>query len=230
MSQTSIERLRDYLAQLPPQAQALLMREFERAIERGEDVAVAAFVLEQLRKVVRGANDEARPRIDDPARLSFRALEPFLVEGNVPARPGQIRRASLAPIWQWLVRDGAPEAFKEFEAALAGLRESATASDLDRPVRKFQLAASEAISKIAAPAPGGDKQRALARVGPPSAIEDLLPIGAVLSAHEALDALSDRLPSYLRIFAESQIASVMAALNVAALQTPQVLPFALSLV
>ena len=53
MSQTSIERLRDYLAQLPPQAQALLMREFERAIERGEDTTVATFVLEQLRKVVR---------------------------------------------------------------------------------------------------------------------------------------------------------------------------------
>ena len=52
MSQTSTERLRDYLAQLPPQAQALLMREFERAIERGEDTAVATFVLEQLRKVV----------------------------------------------------------------------------------------------------------------------------------------------------------------------------------
>ena len=41
MSQTPTDRLRDYLAQLPPQSQALLMREFERAIERGEDVAVA---------------------------------------------------------------------------------------------------------------------------------------------------------------------------------------------
>ena len=38
MSQTSTERLRDYLAQLPPQSQALLMREFERSLERGEDV------------------------------------------------------------------------------------------------------------------------------------------------------------------------------------------------
>src|ERR1700751_4467900 len=98
MSQTSIERLRDYLAQLPPQAQALLMREFERAIERGEDIAVAAFVLEQLRKGVRGAEDNARPPTDDPARLTFRTLEPFLVEGNLPVRPGQIRRASLLPI------------------------------------------------------------------------------------------------------------------------------------
>jgi len=230
MSQTSIERLRDYLAQLPPQAQALLMREFERAIERGEDVAVATFVLEQLRKVVRGADDEARPRIDDPARLTFRSLEPFLVEGHLPARPGQIRRASLVPIWQWLVRDGVPDAFKEFEAALVNSRQSASASDLDRLVRKFQLAAAEAITRIATPVSGGDKQRALARVGPPDVIEDLLPIGAVLSAHEALDTLSGRLPSYLRIFAESQLTSAMAALNVPALQTPQVLPFALSLV
>src|ERR1700710_2328377 len=135
MSQTSIERLRDYLAQLGPQAQALLLREFERAIERGEDVAVATFVLEQLRKVVRGADDEARPRTDDPARLTFRPLEPFLVEANLPIRPGQIRRASLMPIWQWLIRDGAPDAFKELEAALAR-RESATAADLDKQIRK----------------------------------------------------------------------------------------------
>jgi predicted DNA-binding protein len=230
MSQTSTERLRDYLAQLPPQAQALLMREFERAIERGEDTAVASFVLEQLRKVVRGAADEARPRIDDPARLTFRTLEPFLVEGNVRVRPGQVRRASLLPVWQWLVRDGAPDAFKEFEAALAQLKESAKTADLGKELRKFQLAASDAIARIATPAPGGDKQRALARVGSPSVIEDLLPIGAVLSAHDALDALNSRLPSYLRIFADAQVAAVMASLNIPALQMPQVLPFALSLV
>ena len=76
----------------------------------------------------------------------------------------------------------------------------------------------------------GDKQRALARVGPPDVIEDLLPIGSVLQAREALDTLNGRLPSYLRVFADSQIASVSASLNVPALQTPQLLPFALSLV
>src|SRR5206468_1043127 len=168
MSQTSTERLRDYLAQLPPQSQALLMREFERAIERGEDVAVASFVLEQLRKVVRGTEEEARPRTDDPARLTFRPLEPFLIEGNVPVRPGQIRRASLMPIWQWLVRDGAPDAFKAFEASLKGLKAHA-AADLDDEIRSFQLAAAEAIARVATPTPGGDKQRALARVGPPAA-------------------------------------------------------------
>src|SRR6266850_7059286 len=87
MSQTSIDRLKDYLGQLPPQAQALLMREFERAIERGEDTAVASLVLEQLRKVARGPGQGTSPRSRDAARLLFRALEPFLVEGNLPTRP-----------------------------------------------------------------------------------------------------------------------------------------------
>jgi hypothetical protein len=230
MSQTSIERLRDYLAQLPPQSQALLMREFERALERGEDTTVATFVLEQLRQIVRGSDEETKPRVDDPARLLFRPLEPFLVEGNVPLRPGQIRRTSLLPVWQWLNRDGAPEQAREFEAALEKIRQTGTAFNLESAVRKFQLAAADAIVKIASPTPGGDKPRALSRVGPPNVIEDLLPIGSVLQAREAIDSFSGRLPSYLRVFADSQIASVGAALNVPPLQTPQVLPFALSLI
>jgi hypothetical protein len=229
MSQTSIERLRDYLAQLPPQAQALLMREFESALERGEDTTVATFVLEQLRQIVRGTDEEARPRTDDPARLLFRPLEPFLVESNFPVRRGQIRRASLPLVWQWLVRDGAPEQAREFEATLARLRETGTGSDPEAPVRKLQIAAADAIGKVAALGASGDK-RALARVGPPDVIEDLLPIGSVLQFREALDTLNGRIPSNLRVFAGSQIGMIGTALNVPALQTPQLLPFALSLV
>ena len=229
MGQTSIERLRDYLAQLPPQSQALLMREFERAVERGgQDATIATFVLEQLRKVVRGAEDEARPRADDPTRLLFRPLDPFLIDGNT-VRPGQVRRASLLPVWQWLVRDGAPEAVGEFEAALGRTPASAATSELEPAIRKLQRAVAEAILKVATPIPGGDKQRALARVGPPNVIDDLLPIATVLQTREALETLSGRIPSFLRVFAESQIASVGASLNVPSLQTPQMLPFALSL-
>ena len=45
-----------------------------------------------------------------------------------------------------------------------------------------------------------------------------------------MDALGSRLPSQLRAFTDSQITSVTAALAVPALQTPQLLPFALSLI
>jgi hypothetical protein len=231
MSQTSTERLRDYLAQLPPQAQALLMRGFERAIERGEDTAVATMVLEQLRKVVRGTeeDEEARPRTDDPARLVFRPLEPFLAESNFPVRPGQIRRTSLLPVWQWLSRDGAPEQAREFDAVLVQARQNGASSMVEAAARKFQFAAVEAISKVAA-APGDDKQRSLSRIGPPNVVDDLLSIGGVLRAREALDTLGGRLPGQLRVFNDSQIASVTEALNVPLLQTPQLLPFALSLI
>ena len=80
MSQTSIERLRDYLAQLPPQSQALLMREFERAIERGEETTIATLVLEQLRRVVRGPEpaapkpEEVEDREEGVRRRSGEAL------------------------------------------------------------------------------------------------------------------------------------------------------------
>jgi hypothetical protein len=229
MSQASTERLRNYLAQLPPQSLALLMREFERAVERGEDTKTANLVLEQLRKIVRQAeeDDEARPRSDDPARLLFRPLEPFLAEGNFPVRPGQIRRASLLSVWQWLSRDGAPVQAREFEQALAQAHEGPA---IEAATRKFQLAAAEAIGRIATPVPGEDRQRALARVGPPNVVEDLVHIGTVLRAREALKTLGSRLPARLRAFGDSQIASVMEALNVPSLQTPQILPFALSLV
>lgn len=232
MNQASTERLREYLAQLPPQSQALLMREFERALERGEETAVATFVLGLLRSIVRGAeeDEDMRPRTEDPARLLFRPLEPFLVDGNFPIRPGQIHRASLAAVWQWLGRDGAAEAVREFEGTLAKARASDGRAAIDPAVRKLQLAAASAIGTLSALPPGDDRQRALARVGSPNVVEDLFSIGAILQAREALDTLNGKLPGNLRIFGDSQVISTMASLNVPSLQTPQVLPFALSLV
>ncbi len=226
MSQT-IERLRDYLGQLPPQSQALLMRAFERAIERGEDTAVATLVLEQLRKVVRGT-DDTPPRTEDAARLVFRPLEPFLAEANVPLRVGQIRRSSLATVWQWLAREGAAGPVGELESLLARPADGEKSREVEAAVRKMQTAAVQAINDVSTGP--GDRQRALARVGSPDVVDDLLSIGAVLSAREALDTLNSRLPSFMRMFGESQIASVGAALNVPSLQKSKILPFALTLI
>ncbi|MGL5166766.1 MAG: hypothetical protein ACRC9K_12850 [Afipia sp.] len=228
MSQSSIERLRDYLGQLPPKAQALLMREFERAMERGEDVAVANFVLEQLRMVVRAPSEDTTPRTEDPMRRVFRPLEPFLVETVPHVRPGQIRRSSLGPVWLWLGREGCPEAVAAFEASIAS--DAAGAPDVNAAVRTLQLAASEAIANVTGTLSGGDRQRTLGRLGATSVVEDIGPIGAVLSARDSLEKLNHKLPGQIRVFAESHIRSAMAALNLPSLQTQQVLPFAVSLV
>ena len=97
-------------------------------------------------------------------------------------------------------------------------------------MRKLQLAAAQAIANVATPAQGDDRQRALARIGAPNVVEDLLAIGSVLQSREALETFNGKLPGYLRMFGDSQIAATVASLNVPSLQTPQVLPFALSLV
>ena len=225
MSQSSIERLREYLGQLPPKAQALLMREFERAIERGEDVAVANFVLEQLRGIVRAPSEDITARTEDPMRHLFRPLDPFLVDNPPSIRPGQIRRSSLGPVWLWLGREGCPDAIKAFEATVAG-----GAPDIKSAVRAAQLAAADAIANVTGALTGGERQRTLGRLGATSVVEHIGSIGAVLGATEQLDKLNQKLPGHIRNFTESHIRSVMDALNLPSLQTPHVLPFSVSLV
>lgn len=221
MSQSSAERLKAYLAQLPPRAQALLIREFERSLERGEDAAVANFVLGELRKIVRGADASESPRFNDPQRLLFAPLEPYLTESHAPAGPGQIRRQSLAPIWMWLTREGAPDAASAFISALEA------GGDLATVARAFQTVAADVIAALLAET---DPRRGAARVGPAGAVEDLPGIGAVLKSIDALDQLAGKIPSQIRTFGPSQIVSVNAALAAPALQSPQVLPFAVRFV
>jgi hypothetical protein len=107
---------------------------------------------------------------------------------------------------------------------------SGSNSGLEAATRKFQLAAAEAILNVATPVAGDDRHRSLARIGPPNVVEDLLSIGGVLRAREPLESLGSRMPGQMRAFSEAQIASISSALNVPSLQTPQLLPFAMSLI
>lgn len=219
------DRLRDYLRQLAPRAQTLLMREFERALERGEDTAVATFVLAELRKIVRADDSNDRPRAEDAARLVFACLGPFLTDDGQP-RSGQIRRSSLEPVWLWLSKTAVVDAAAEVEQSLA------SAGGVDGAVRKFQIAASEAIAAAISPSSrGGDRTRGLGRIGSPSAVEDLPSIGIIFGNREALETLHARLPKIIRTFGDSQIASVRSQLTqFPSLQRPDVLPISLALV
>ena len=199
MSQTSTERLREYLAQLPPQSQALLMREFERAIERGEDTAVANFVLEQLRKVVRGAEEDGSRGRAPTIRRGCCSVRSSRFWSKAISRSGRAR--SAAPRWcrsgngwsatvrrsrcgnsrQHWQGCGKPEPPSNIE--LGGAQTPARRGRCDRQDRHAGAAAT--TSSAHCPASGR-----------PASIEDLLPIGAVLQAREALDTLNGRLPEF----------------------------------
>jgi hypothetical protein len=104
----SVERLRDYLRTLKPEARAMLVTELERGMLRGDEAAGNEFVLQELRRTIRAAG-QAVPRIGDAARLFFAPLEPFLIDdGADHKRVGRLARVSLEPIWEWIGLDLIP--------------------------------------------------------------------------------------------------------------------------
>src|SRR5262245_5368348 len=219
----AVERLRDYLRQLPAAARNMLMSEFERALKRGEDAAVANVVLAELRKIARAEDNNDRPRAEDASRLAFACLTPFLTEDEPLL--GQIRRSSIEPVWLWLSKSAVVEATAALEQAVSAN------TGTEEALRKFHLAAAEAIATAVSPAAGGDARRGLARVGSPSAIEDIPSIGIILGHHDALEILDTRLPTIIRSFADSQIASIRSLLvQLPSLQKPSVLPLTISTV
>ena len=96
----AVERLRDYLQTLTPQARGMLIAELERAVERGEQSAANELILQELRRAI-GATAEPPPRIGGAAELFFAPLASFIVEdASDQRRIGRIARTSLGPIWE----------------------------------------------------------------------------------------------------------------------------------
>src|ERR1700722_11872734 len=104
----SIERLREYLRALKPEARSLLVQELERNLLRGDESGDNELVLQELQLAIR-ANAQPAPHIGDAARLFFGPIEPFLIDARADhKRIGRIARTSLEAIWTWLGRDLMP--------------------------------------------------------------------------------------------------------------------------
>ena len=71
----SVERLREYLRSLKPEARSMLVQELERGLLRGDDTPDNQFVLRELRRTIR-AEAHRVPRIGDAARMFFMPFEP----------------------------------------------------------------------------------------------------------------------------------------------------------
>jgi len=210
-----VDRLRDYLRELNPEARALLMAELERGRLRGDELPALGLILQELR----GAAPLKRalpPRIGDPQRLFFAPFEPFLVDDRSGhKRPGRIPRTSLEPIWRFLAADLMPaEAATYVDEAnrhlLAG--EAAKAELLARALQDHALARIEQ-ALAAADTDAKARRRLAGRIGTPHALEDLRDIVGVLAGREALDLLGARLPQHVRNLADEQLDNVKALVD-----------------
>jgi hypothetical protein len=217
----SIERLREYLRTLTPEARSMLVQELERNLLRGEEGAGNDLVLEELRRAIR-ADMQQVPRIGDAARLFFAPLEPFLIDGRADhKRIGRIARVSLEPIWGWIGRDLIPA---EVKALGEDINRALLANDRNRADQLVRTLHDRSIRRIrdAITEVGGDekaRRRLAVQVGTPRAIEDLDTIVSILSLREVLADFARRLPKELRTFERDQIDPVQALLDAATAQS-----------
>lgn len=194
-AETTVERLRQYLRDLTPQARALLIAEFERAVLRGDDMAGADLVLQELRAIVREQRERS-PRMSNAARLFFKPLEPFLVDDRADHNhPGRLARASLEMLWTWIGRDLLPEEAKVFTDAVSRAQVERDEAKVERLVQAFQDRVAAAIDAAFTTADELKTRRRLkAQIGTPRAEEDAITLKYVLKGRDALTRLGSELP------------------------------------
>ena len=213
----TVERLREYLKTLKPDARAMLVAELERELLRGEVSAGNEFILQELRRIIRAAAQPV-PRIGDAARMFFMPLEPFLVNGNGDyKRMGRLARGWLEPVWQWISRDLMPA---EAKALSEDINRALLANDRNKADQLVRALHDRAILRMkdAVAAVGTDekaRRRFAVQVGAPRAIEDVETLIGILEIRDVLAELGRRLPSHIRNFDQEQIAAVRMQIDAA---------------
>jgi hypothetical protein len=211
-----LEKLRQYLRELKPEARALLAAELERAQLRGENPPGASMILEELRAEARESNRKQPPRLGNPQRLFFAPIDPFLVDDS-PERKhrGRISRACLDPIWSWICRDLVPAEAKAYADQVSLLLATNEQKGAEQVARAFQDLVEQRLREIIA-GPKADQKtqrRVAGQIGTPNALEDIREVGAILRARDALGVIASRLPASISNLADDQLTNVRALLD-----------------
>jgi hypothetical protein len=210
-----VERLRDYLAALKPEARAMLVAELERGVLRGEEVAGNELVLQELRRAIRAAGQSVT-RIGDAGRLFFAPLEPFLIDDAADhKRVGRIARVSLAPIWEWIGRDLMPAEAKALSEDINRALVDDDRVKAEQLTRALHERAILRIRETVAAVSGDDKarRRLAVQVGTPRAIDDLGALAGILASRDLFADLARRLPNHIRSLEREQSDSIKALLD-----------------
>ena len=230
--ETPVESLQGYLRGLTPQTRARLLAEVERLRAAGEDVPGADLILTELRAEPR---KEARPvaRLDPAAQHFFRLLEPYLTDRPAErANAAQLSRASLPPIWEWIVRDLMASMARAYTDEMKGLVTAGKQRELEQAVQAFQNKAVKYLAGTLASASGPEQARArlATRGGMPATFDDLAKMLRVLKAREALAKLAQGQPARIGKLDGKQLDKTHAALDAFAADHGEAVPFALAVV
>ena len=227
----ALARLREYLGELRPPARALLAAGLERALARGDQMVGAAFILEELRRGLRGAADgPIAPRARRPQRMFCEPLSPFLI--NQTGRYlGRVSRASLDPIWKWLCRDVVPAEAKGYVDEVERLLLIDDLAAAEQACRTFQDVVVERLREMQVGAKDDKTMRRLAtQIGLNDGGENLRDIYTILRSRDALAVVASRLPPAIGNLTEHQLGNVKALLDSPVGCHPDVFVYALIVV
>jgi hypothetical protein len=232
LSALPVDKLRQYLRELPSGARTLLIAELERAVLRGDEIPGGDMLLQEVRAAVRESG-ERMPRIGNPARLFFRPIEPFLTDVAADRKtPGRIPRAALELVWTWISRDLAPVECKAYcdevdRAIAAGDMEPSASLALSLHEVSAQrmhaaLAGAETDEKL--------RRRMSTQLAMPNAPDHIRDIATILSCRDALELIESRLPGHIRNLGEGTLDNVKSLLDSPICAEQKLRPYALILV
>jgi hypothetical protein len=227
--ETTVERLRQFLRELSPGARSLLVGELERSVLRGEEVAGADLVLQELRRILRDERDGVH-NIEDSAQLLFRPLEPFIVDDRGDHKhPGRVARSSLDALWNWVLRDLLPNDANSMASDVSKAMLDGDKARIERLTRVFQDRVAAAIEANFTAAAEDEKirRRMLQQLGTPRAAEELAAFKCALKGRDVLASLSARLPLQIGNLANDQLDECKALIEGAAARDGELFLYAL---
>jgi hypothetical protein len=228
----SVERLHEYLQQLPPAARALLIEKLEGAGQSGEPIPGGEVLLQELRSVLRRSGEPAA-RGDTVDRQFFRPVEFFLTDDDPTHKlQGRIARASLGPLWTWICRDLVPREANDYCTEMGRALAATDSATCERLTEAFQnLVIADIRSMLeAVQADHKARRRMVGQIGTPNGLEDVGNLATILSGRAAFALIASRLPGHIRNLADGQIEGVKGLLDTSIGAQGDLLPHALTLV
>jgi hypothetical protein len=195
-----LDRLRQFLRELPSGARSLLMTELERAVLRGDEIPGGDMLLQEVRAAVRDSGEQA-PRIGAPARAFFRPLEPFLIDTQLDRKaPGRIARATLDPIWSWISQDLIPAESKTYCDDVSRALAAGDEEPPDTLVHSFQAFATARMRATLDVIRSDEKARRRMPnlLATPTMLDVIKDIQTIVASRDTLDLIATRMPGHIR--------------------------------
>jgi hypothetical protein len=226
-----LDRLRQFLRTLPSKSRTLLMTELERAVLRGDEIPGGNMLLQEVRAAVRDSGGRA-PRIGAPARAFFRPLEPFLIDAQADRKsPGRIARATLEPIWTWILRDLAPAEAQIYCDKVRRALADGEPGPPDPLVHSFQALAAARMRAMIEAAQADEKLRRKMStlLATPNALDAVRDVQTIVASRDTLDLIAARLPGHIRNLSDGMLINVKRLLD-SPLCSPGLQPYTLIMV